>query len=127
MYNQKNMDVVLYHRIEFNSMQGLNDAIDLTFLQYKASDLFYYGMNNTGELETAINRAIIACRACNVAVEKNFRVLFVSSNNGLVKEWLLSDLARKLILLNANPSNALVANLQLKLLQPNNRRHESQF
>src|SRR5688572_27080523 len=109
MYNQNDIDMnmVLYHRIEFNSMQGLNDAIDFQFLPYKASELFYYGMNSLDELEEAVNRAMVVCRHGGITIEKNFRALFVASNNGLIKEWRLSDLARKLILLNANPANAL--------------------
>lgn len=98
-------------------MEEFVDAYILDSLQYRVSDFFDLGMEDEDELAEAINRAIRVCKSSGVSVEENFRSIYIVGEHGILRDWMLSILARRLILLNANPSNPIVARLQIKLLK----------
>ena len=85
--------------------------------KYFASDLSSLGIDNGQELTTAVQRAMQACRAAGLSVNRNFKKVYISKGGDIFRDWKISALARKLIILNADPSNPIIAKLQVKLAQ----------
>ncbi|HWY37220.1 MAG TPA: damage-inducible protein D [Bacteroidia bacterium] len=69
------------------------------------------------ELQAAVKRAMELCIAQGYSVSSNFRRIFKSSPLGIIFDWKLSALAYNLVRLNGDPSNPLVAHLQISLLK----------
>ncbi len=112
------MEITIYHTPESSSeMEEFVEACILDSLQYRVSEFLDIGIEDGDELAEAINRAIRACKNSGLSVEENFRSIYIVGDEGILKDWMLSVLARRLILLNANPSNPIVARLQIKLLK----------
>jgi hypothetical protein len=95
----------------------------LQSLQQKERDpeLLYYASEieqsmgfTDNEIETAIERAFQACSTMHITIEDHFKPIFRSDNSQeLLNDWKLSSLACYLLIINANPSNANVARIQL--------------
>ena len=87
-------------------------------LVHYASTLLGHGLHDNGELDQALHKAIVACRAAGLPVTDNFRSIFICSGgcDSITTDWLVSDLGLQLILLNADVSNPLVARLQVQIL-----------
>ncbi|HET7818519.1 MAG TPA: hypothetical protein VFL70_04385 [Bacteroidia bacterium] len=123
------MEITVYNTHGNSSeLEEFVEACILDSLQYRGSEFWDLGMDEGGELAEAINRAIRACKNSGLSVEENFRSIYIVGEHGILKDWMLSVLARRLILLNANPSNPIVARLQIKLLKNiEQMRHETEL
>ena len=111
------MNVVIYkNRIYNESFEKFRDKLFDTELNYFASDLFNYGFNEPEEIEFAVQRAMNVCNTAGLAIQRNFKQVYVYKNNAIVCDWRLSTLGRKLVILNANTNNPFVARLQIELL-----------
>jgi len=91
------------------------DSLAAAHLTHYARQLLDSGLHEP-ELEGALHKAIIACRAAGLVVADNFKAVFVCSPACTTIDWLVSDLGLQLILLNADVSNPLVAKLQVQVL-----------
>lgn len=94
------------------------DGLAAAHLIHYASRLLGRGLHDSGELEQALHKAIVACRAAGLPVTDNFKTIFICSGacDTITVDWLVSDLGLQLILLNADVSNPLVAKLQVQVL-----------
>jgi hypothetical protein len=105
-----------YDGIDF--LVDWEDSLVAAHLTHYASRLLDKGLHDPGELEQALHKAIIACRAAGLPVTDNFKTIFICSGgcDTVTTDWLVSDLGLQLILLNADVSNPLVARLQVQVL-----------
>jgi DNA-damage-inducible protein D len=109
------MDIMLYHAPQDTLDEILENIYD-TELRFLASELFSYGFHDAPELESAINKALRVCRSAGISVRKNFKPVYTYKDEVMVCDWYLSDLGRKLVLLNGDPNNPFVAQFQVKLI-----------
>lgn len=94
----------------------LESVLDLD-LKYLASDLTGYGFTLSNDLTEAVERAICVCRTAEISVRENFKPIYIFGDGQIICDWRISDLGQKLIILNANPCNPLVANYQLQMIK----------
>jgi len=118
------MNITIYKDDYSNEVikQFLESVLDLD-LKYLASDLTNYGFSLSNDLDEAVERAIGICRTAEVSIRQNFKPIYIYGDGQLICDWRISELGRKLIILNANPSNPLVAIFQLQMIQ----RHDQQL
>jgi hypothetical protein len=95
----------------------LEENLAASRLHHYASRLLENSLHDELELQQALQKAIMACRAAGLPVPQNFRAIFISAAGDTHIDWLVSDLGMQLILLNADVSNPLVARLQVQILQ----------
>src|SRR5882757_1410592 len=111
---------------DYTSPAGLEkDIREIPFmggLTYYASHFLVNGLQ-AEELETAVRKSITACATAGVPVNHHFKHIFICAIE-IKKEWLVSDLAMQLILLNADVSNPLVARHQISILSLNRKMSE---
>jgi len=82
--------------------------------QYYASDLKkQLGFEEETEFDQALERALKVCRTLAISVEDNFCSVYRFNSIELIRDLKLSNLACYLIIVNANPENANVANAQV--------------
>lgn len=83
-------------------------------LKYYGSELMEkLDYKDQDEFKVSIERAIKACHSLNVPVKSNFKEVYRYKEEGLTKDWLLSQLGCYLVIINGNPANANVAKAQL--------------
>lgn len=107
----------------FQTFKDYNDVLDrfadaayTREMPHLLSDLLAKGLN-TLELSAALKRAMTACKMSGTPVRKHFYPIYSSHQSGNVKDCKLTALGYGLVLLNASPKNAAVANWQVDLLQ----------
>ncbi|MEX1003432.1 MAG: hypothetical protein WDZ35_15040 [Crocinitomicaceae bacterium] len=99
----------------FDKLQDQN----LIFL---ASELMLYGFEDMREINEAIERAMRICKAADIPLQSNFKRFYCCSEGELMLDWMISDLGKRLILINASPSNPYVAKIQMRLLSMQHHR-----
>ena len=82
---------------------------------YCASELQSFGLTES-EIQSAVNRAKVACEEAGLQTRLHFYRKCVHRDDALCEDYKLSKLGYQLTLMNANPSNKLVAQFQLNLL-----------
>ena len=75
------------------------------------------GFASFDELQESITRSMAVCIAVGLPIKNNFGRIFKSTSIGIVVDWRLSLLAYRLVQINGNTSNNLVAELQIKILK----------
>jgi hypothetical protein len=68
------------------------------------------------QLESAVRKALRVCITAGLSPEEHFRSVFVYAGAAVQRVWLVSDLGLKLIMLNADISNPIIARMQIELL-----------
>lgn len=96
-------------------VEEFEDLFSGLSLQLFASDLSSLGIEHGPEMYEAVQRAMMACRGAGLSVDRNFKEIFVSRGGVIYRDWKISSLARNLIILNADPSNPIIAKIQVKL------------
>ena len=106
-----------YQQTHFSYLEELEDSLAERKLIYYASSLLNRGFDDPGELEDAISKACTAISIAGKPVHHHFRKVFIAGDHDLdlQYDWLVSDLGMKMIILNADASNPLIANLKLKV------------
>ena len=99
-----------------NSIEDIDEILTARDLVNYASLLINFCHLNDSELEDAIQKAILVCSSSGLSPQKHFRTIYVCSGDKLQKDWLVSNLAFQLIMLNADVSNPIIAQLQVKVL-----------
>ena len=112
------MEIIVYRPgyKKFKYLENVFDYITYKKLQYRLSELMQLGVNDIGERELALQRAIKACLLSGIAIDQNFRSLYLATEAGLVRDWMMSSFARNLVLFNIDPAYSLVAKLQTELI-----------
>lgn len=113
------MELTVYHPWKYfhQALDRFQDAIEERALQFKASELAGTGLMDASEVASAVEKAIKVCQAGGISLRGNFRKIYIVNPDGIVSDWMLSSLARKLVVLNANAGNPVIARVQLSLLE----------
>lgn len=112
------MQVVIYNTERVNPFLGnLEDNLMDFDLHHKGMELVSKGLMRFEELQLAVKRAMNICRTSNINVRRHFKAVYISREGILLRDWRLSDLARKLVLINGDSNNEIVAQIQLGLLE----------
>lgn len=99
--------IEVIHTSYFTNMQAPQ-------LRYYASEIMEeLGCEASDEIQSALNRAIQACRSMQVPIDQNFRQVYRYDGEKLVVDWKLSSLGCYLLVVNADPCNPVVARAQL--------------
>ncbi len=99
---------------EILATEQIRQAVHRANLRYYASDLAQHlGEHDPHFRAEAVRRAMEVCHAAGMSLDKNFKRIYLYSDNVLESDWLLSSLACYLFLMNGNPANPLVAKAQL--------------
>jgi hypothetical protein len=111
------MDLVLYTADEPDMFSNeIEDALLVHTLTHYAGRLIGKAMKNAEDLETALAKSITAVAAAHLPAAHHFRRVYVSDVTGIRTDWLVSDLGLRMLILNADVSNPLVAQLLVNLL-----------
>jgi hypothetical protein len=81
-----------------------------------ASQLLGHGIDDEMELETAMHKAITALSAAHMPASHHFKKVFICVGHDIKYDWLVSNLGLRLIVMNADVSNPVVARLQIDML-----------
>lgn len=110
------MEIAIYTDRRFEPLDRFLDSMVGINLSHRSSEVgALLGIADAGEMEYAVERAMRVCRTGHIPAELNFRRIFTCRDHDVVSEWLLSDLAMRLVILNADPVHPMVAQAQLHL------------
>ena len=98
------------------ALEQFRSTIHERNLRFLASELMDRHLMDYLEIQRAIKRAMIVCKTLDLPIEAHFKPLYVSRSGQVLCDWKLSDLGRKLVLINGNPANPFVAMLQKELI-----------
>ena len=109
--------IVPHSYFDFNGdeLHEVEDRIICGSLTHYASSLLQKCFHDKVELEWSLQKTLAALRAANQPISKHFRTVFVCGNE-LRLDWMISDLGLRLLLINADVTNPIVASLQVQLL-----------
>jgi len=83
-------------------------------LRHMASELMKdFGFANTAELNDSLQRTFEVCLIMNIPITDHFKKVYLYANHDLTTDWLLSDLATYLLLMNGNNRNYNVARARM--------------
>lgn len=111
------MNLLIYGQKQGQSLDDFLTALTDVELCFYASSLLDMGFQNMNEVYDAIGRAMKFFNALHIPSKAHFKIVYLYRNGDILIDWLLSPMARKLVLLNADPGNPLVARIQLQLLE----------
>ena len=111
------MSVIPYAFVESASeeLYEVEDRIICGGLTHYGGPFLEKCFHDNNEFEQSLNKAAIALHAANEPVSRHFRTIFLCGDE-LTRDWLISDLGLRLLLLNADVSNPLVSRLLLRIL-----------
>ena len=93
----------------------MEDRIICGSLTHYACSLIEKCFHDRIELQQSLQKTFAALRAANQPVTRHFRTVFVCGSE-LRSDWMISDLGLRLLLINADVTNPLVAKLQFQLV-----------
>jgi hypothetical protein len=105
-----------YYDNHSSFMDELEEKLVERTLTHYASQLLENCLHDESDLETALQKAVIAMNTVQPPASNHFRKIFISRGAEVVTDWLVSDLGLRLIILNADVSNPVVARLQVEIL-----------
>lgn len=105
-----------YYDIHPRWFEDIEERLAEKELVHYASKLLEQGLQDERELEKALRKAIIALNAAHLPATRHFRKVFVSVGHDIKNDWLVSNLGLRLIMMNADVSNPVVARLQIEIL-----------
>jgi len=104
-----------YFEMHSALLDDIEEMLATKDLTHYASQLLQNGLQDD-ELDEALCRAIKAVTTARLPVTRHFKKVFISYGGEIKKDWLVSDLGLRLIVLNADVENPLVARLQVEIL-----------
>jgi hypothetical protein len=110
------MNITIYTKERPRSLNHFIDAYVHHNLRYYASDLQAVGLTMPADIYIAVGRALKACQSLNIAANEHIKTVYLFRDGTIYSDWLLSPLGLKLVLLNADPTNSVVAKIQMRLL-----------
>ena len=114
------MNITVYPTSRYpDSIDRFLDALLDADLTFYASELRDIGLGDDEDIRQAVERAVQICNASAISVRKNFKCVYRwdRERHTVTCDWRLSPMARKLVIMNGNASNPLVAKVQLTLLE----------
>lgn len=105
-----------YHHIAHRDLERLIESLEEADLDFFASEFVQTGMMSREEMQKAVLRSVNICRAADIPVQRNFKAIFVCKKDEINTDWLLSPLARKLVMINAPENNPASAMAQVELI-----------
>lgn len=110
------MLVTLYDQSIPGYMEGFIENYNRRKCIHYASEIFKdLDYNEEININLAVKRARIVCRAINIPIVENFIPIYRAIDNEMYVDWKLSPFAAYLTLLNGDPSSPTVANFQKML------------
>lgn len=97
-------------------MDEFEDRLVERTLTHYASQLLESCLATEEELDAAVQKALTAINTVHIPASNHFRKIFISLGQEVKTDWLVSDLAFRLIILNADVANPIVARLQVEIL-----------
>jgi len=90
-------------------------------LRHLASELFdEFGIRDEEELDNNLKKAFEVCCTLHIPIKEHFKKVYLYAQGQIHTDWLLSDMASYLLLLNGNTRNHVVAKAQMYLV---NKKH----
>ena len=111
------MAIVTYYKTNINE-QPFEDFEKLFYgsrMQHLASDLLSNGLTSQ-EITEALNRAMTCLRLNDIQLRKHLIPIYTSINGEVFKDCKMSDFGYAMLIINANPCNVVIAQLQLKIV-----------
>ncbi|MFO8129439.1 MAG: hypothetical protein R6T99_06010 [Bacteroidales bacterium] len=108
--------LIPYNEFLFESLQDFMDALSTRELRCYASDFIPDFDMDVLLFDEAVERAIRSCRSQGIPPYIHFKKIYRYSGDALEADWKLSPLGCYLILINADPSNPLIARFQTSLI-----------
>jgi hypothetical protein len=96
-------------------LDEIEDRFNSRQLTHYASQLLGKCLQDEADLDKALKKAITTLTAARLPSYKHFKKVYICSGE-IRKDWLVSELGLRLILLNADVSNPVVARMQVKIL-----------
>lgn len=110
------MNITIYRQERSQSLDDFVDAFAHQNLRYYASELRTVGLKMPADIYIAVGRALKACQALHIPANQHIKTVYLFRDGTIYSDWLLSPLGLKLVLLNADPTNAVIAKIQMRLL-----------
>lgn len=107
---------ILFSEFIHNPINEFIEAMHLYGLRCYASEFVSDFEMESMDMEKAVERAILACHAMNIPAYFHFRKIYRVDESGVYTDWKLSHYGCYLTLVNADPSNKLVARFQSSLI-----------
>ena len=92
-----------------------NKLIEKSLTHY-ASWLLEHALSDQHELEQALDKAMNAVCAAQLSCHEHFKKIYVCQQGQLKTDWLVSDLGMRMIIMQADTGNPVVASLQVQIL-----------
>lgn len=111
------MEVTLYNRSN-NTADVITNFMDFYYslqMKYLASDLLKKGLSPR-QISDAVEIAIKVANASGIGTQEHFMPVYSAINQEIVKDCKLSHLGYSLVLMNADPSLAIVGDFQINIL-----------
>ena len=111
------MAIVAYYNTS-NNNQAFEDYEKNFYgsrMQYLASDLLSKGVSSK-EITDALSRAMNCLRLNEIMLMKHFIPIYTSINGEVFKDCKLSNFGYAMLIINTDPSNFVIAQLQLKII-----------
>lgn len=104
-----------YHETHADFLDHLEEVIAEKGLVHYASSLLERGFHDEQELNEALYKACEAIQSARMPVHYHFRKVFICREGDIQYDWLVSDLGMRLIVLNADASNPILARLKIEV------------
>jgi uncharacterized protein YqgV (UPF0045/DUF77 family) len=96
---------------------------ELNLLYYASEAASEMEFNSLEELHDSVKRAMEFCLSAGIPIKGNFQRIYKCFDDGISYDWKLSQLGYKLVCLNGNPSNPVVARSIIKLIKDEHLNH----
>lgn len=107
---------ILFSELTHSPINEFIEAIHIYGLKCYASEFVSDFELEVHHLEAAVDRAILACESLNIPSYFHFRKIYRVDENGIYSDWKMSPYGCYLTLINADPSNAMIARFQSSLI-----------
>ncbi len=107
---------ILFSELMYSPINEFIEAVHIYGLKCYASDFVSDFDLEAHHLEVAVERAILACQALNIPSYFHFRKIYRVDDGGVYSDWKLSPYGCYLTLINADPSNIMIARFQSSLI-----------
>lgn len=112
------MDIVMYNEDYRNEeMDRFLDQLQDLELKFAAGSLLRWGFEDRHQIERAVEKAIRVCELAHISVNAHFRPVYISYKEEIMADWKLSLLAVRLILINSELPEEILARLQVEFLK----------
>jgi len=114
----KTMLVEIFENYYNHSLAEFMEAMADRDLIFRASSLHKI-LHDENEINFALSRAMRVCNNCGLPIREHFKAIYMADDavQSIKIDWKLSKLAYMLSILNGNPENPIVGQIQIKLLK----------